>query len=310
MQKYKKCKLNSFVAIQTVINKEQTTFDLLPDFAAKYSAFCAAVENIRAASPQQQYANVAEQKALNIAKNSLVEQISLVSKKLVIHADDTANSALKADVEYSTYQLSRLKTGDLIDVSRMVAERATKVLPLATLAKLSQADIDPIAALIDSAQIRQAAFRNWQIKHKQDTRVLNAAFDNADAALSKMSLSISLFEHSNPMLLTRFMDAKRVIVPFRKLSLKGAVAEAKTEYPLSGVTISIRKLSDAAPSDLMITKPEVKKVSAIKGGFNIKNLTEGEYLATASKMGYKTNHIQFTVSPTETTNLNLLLEVA
>lgn len=310
MKKVQKSKLNSFVAIQTVITKEQTTFSQLPDFDAKYTGFCAAVENIRAASPQQQYANVAEQQALNNAKTSLVEQVSLVAKKLVIHADDTANSALAADVDYSTYELSRLKTVDLIDVSRMIAERATKALPTATLAQLTATDIEPIPALIASVETRQAAFRNWQIKNKQDSRVLTVAFNNADAALAKLSLSISLLEHFNPLLLKRFMDAKRVIVPFRKLSLRGAVAEAKTEYPLSGVTITIRKLSDSAPSDLMITKPEVEKVSATKGGFYVRNLTEGEYLVTASKMGYKTNHLQFTVTPTETTNLNLLLDVA
>ena len=60
----------------------------------------------------------------------------------------------------------------------------------------------------------------------------------------------------------------------------------------------------------MIETPDVAKVSSAKGGFQVRNLTEGNYLISASKAGYKTTNMQFTVSPSETTRIALLLDVA
>ncbi len=303
-------KINSYKLIEGLIEKEKMTFNLLPDFAARATSFSEAVAGISTISPEQWYANMAERLALSHAKARLRSQLMLVIRKLVFYADTVPNDALTADVDYTSWELARMRTVSLIDVARMVLERATKVLPEATLAQLSQADLDPIVAAIDDVVLNQTAFRNWQLKNKRDTKAIQAAFVNADAALAKLNLSVGLLEHSNPTLFAHYQDAKKVLVSYRKLSVMASVVYAKTEYPVSGVTIEIRKLGEEAPSDLMITTPKKQKKSTALGSFIIRNLVEGDYLLTASKVGMITNNIPFTVAASETTKLNILMNVA
>ncbi|MEI7677235.1 MAG: carboxypeptidase-like regulatory domain-containing protein [Bacteroidales bacterium] len=309
MEKVQISKLNSYVAVQRLIERERAAFSSLLDFTPREAAFNEAVAAISGVTSQQQYANVAEMLKFKSEKALIAEKMALLAKKLVIHADKTQNDALIADVNYSERELLRMKSATLIDVAKMMHERGTKVLT-SNEAVLVLDDLTPIATSLTVLETLRAAYRSYQMKMKQDTRTIQAAFAKADVTLSKLSLSVALLMHSDPALYSRYLDACKLITAMRPRSVSGAVAEAKTEYPLSGVKMAIRRIDDPVTPDLMITPPEISKKSAEKGGFYIRNLSEGNYLLTASKMGYKTNNMPFTVAAGETTKLTLYMEVA
>lgn len=307
MKKNYFAKLDTYSVVQGVIESERTTLSKLAFFDERDLAYNAAVAQILDCAPQQEYANQADMMRYRIDYDQLIYGLSLLSAKLVSYAKHAKDTALRDDVAYSTSQLEKMRKAKLFLVAKMMIERANKVLIVATEDQLSAEDValgsEPLASITKWKDAR----RNQQLKMLNNTRSIESAFAVADEALADLFLSINVLKFTNPDLFKRLDDAATVVVTRRNISVKGLVAEAKTEYPIKGVKLIIRRLGDAAPTDLMVSIPDLVKQSAEKGGFYVQSLPQGTYLLTASKLGYATTNVEFNVLPTETTRVSVML---
>lgn len=310
MNKVQVAKLNSYTVLQGLLGKWEEVVGTLPEYEMRAGAFDLAVSVIVSITPQREYANSAEMDKYKSDRQELVNACSTLSKKLVIHADSTGNEALRNDVKYTKAELRRTKKSKLLNLANLMVERATKVLPNATSAKLTQGDIDAVKVVLAATMKSKDALRNQQLKTRNDSRQISEAFTKADVALDKLFLTLDLLSDSHPLLYKQLEDATRLIYAYQTLSVRGSVAEAKTEYPIKGAKVIIRRIGDSAPADLMIEAADVEKVTTEIGGFQVKSLLPGTYLLTASKPGYNTANIQFTVASTETTKVSVLMGVA
>lgn len=310
MNKIQIARLNSYTVVQGLISKESVVMGTLPEFDSRNEVFNQAVSAIRLITPQQVYANSAEMDQYKSLRKALAGQCARLTKKLVLYADSAGNDALRKDVQYTLYELQRMRKSKFFDLVNLLVERATKVLPLATAAQLKQQDIDEVADTLASLIQTKDALRNRQLKMRNDSRMIAAAFNKANEALGKLFMALDYLADSHPLLYKQLEDATRLIYAYQSLSVRGCVAEEKTEYPIKGAKVIIRRIGDSAPADLMIEAADVEKVTTEMGGFQVKSLLPGTYLLTASKPGYNTANIQFTVASTETTKVSVLMGVA
>ena len=307
MKKAYYAKLDTYSVVQGEIESQRTTLSQIDFFDERNLAFNAAVKVITDYAPQQEYANVADMERYRKDRELLVSALSALSIKLVSYAGKAKDNALREDVDYSIRDLERMRKPKLLLVAKVLVERANKVLLTGEVPQLTPELIEAATQPLTSILKWKDARRNQQLKSTTDSRFLVNAFAVADEALSDLFLSINELQLSDINLFKRLKDAATSVVTNRTLSVKGMVAEAKTEYPIKGVKLIIRRLGDAVPTDLMVTPPDLVKQSAEKGGFLVQSLPEGTYLLTASKLGYSTTNVEFNVVPAETTRVSVLL---
>ena len=307
MKKAYYAKLDTYSVVQGEIELVRTTLSQIDFFDERDLAFNSAVKVITDYAPQQVYANVADMERYRKDRDLLVDAISTLSTKLVSYAGKAKDNALREDVAYSIRELERMRKPKLLLVAKVLLERANKVLLSGAIPQLTPELIEAVSQPLTSIVKWKDARRIQQLKSRTDSRFLENAFTVADEALSDLFLSINELKHSDIDLFKRLDDAATNVITKRTLSVKGMVAEAKTEYPIKGVKLLIRRLDDTVPNDLMVTTPDVVKQSAEKGGFYLQSLPEGTYLLTASKLGYSTTNVEFNVVPAETTRVSVLL---
>lgn len=307
MKKKLFAKLDTFSVVQGVIESERTTLSKIDFFDERELVFNEAVKRITDYAPQQAYANEAEMERYRGDYELLLNGISVLSTKLVSYAGKVKDNALREDVAYTVRELERMRKPKMLLVAKVIVERANKVLLSGAVPQLTAAHIGAVTQPLASVVKWKDARRNQQLKSKADSRFLESAFAAADEALGDLFLSIDELKHSDLELYNRLSDAATTIVTKRILSVKGLVAEAKTEYPIKGVKLVIRRLDDTVTNDLMVSTPDLVKQSAEKGGFVVQSLPQGTYLLTASKLGYSTTNVEFNVLPAETTRVSVLL---
>ena len=307
MKKNYFAKFDTYSVVQGVIESERAALIGLAFFGERELAYNQAVVQISDYAPQQEYANQADMMRYRNDFDQLIYGLALLSAKLVSYARYAKDTALRDDVNYSASQLERMRKAKLFFLAKMMIERGTKVLTVATEDQLSAEDVALVSEPLASITKWKDARRNQQLKMLNNTRSIESAFATADEALADLFLSFNVLKFTNPVLFKRLDDAATVVISRRTISVKGLVAEAKTEYPIKGVKLIIRRLGDAVPTDLMVTTPDLVKQSAEKGGFYVQSLPQGTYLLTASKLGYSTTNVEFNVLPSETTRVSVFL---
>lgn len=151
----------------------------------------------------------------------------------------------------------------------------------------------------------------YQGVQKATRELMEASFVRvAEIFRDSLDVLAELICDTNKQTYLEYKNTRKVVVYTRKLSLKGKVLDADTREPIAEVKISITQLEDPempkkANGGGALDKGV--KISAAKGGFQLKTLEAGVYTLTTSKKGYRTQTITIYVNDRERTNALLEL---
>ncbi len=104
-----------------------------------------------------------------------------------------------------------------------------------------------------------------------------------------------------------YKSARKVISKGNsKLAVKGTVADAQGGAPIKGVTVTF--VLYGAMAKTANVNPDFVKITAAKGGFNVKSLAAGTYQVTFKKAVYVLQTATVNVNDGELTIVNIALE--
>ena len=132
---------------------------------------------------------------------------------------------------------------------------------------------------------------------RQSTLGLNAVIKENSEILKKFDALFELIRTDNPVLFNSYKSLRKVVVYGKSsLAMKIMVQDAVTGAGVPKVKYTIEKATEdgKAPAGGADLQKNVK-LTAESGGSNIKNLPEGKYTLTFSKLGYVTEVVQVNV---------------
>jgi hypothetical protein len=227
-----------------------------------------------------------------------IKKVLDISRRVVTFARLTGNEVLAQEAYYSETDLNRLTDDVFVKACRVVytatQNNATVLLDYGvtadTLAATKTA-IDTFEGVMDTP-------KEGATEKKQSTDGLASLLDEELAVLTKIDLLVNMMQETHPEFYAEYKDTRKVVYRSGSLVVKGAITDAATGAPLSGVTVSFA-LNGAVV---------LEKSTATGGGFSIKSMEEGAYDVTVSKLGYKTVIQTFNVLAGELATLEVKLE--
>ena len=257
----------------------------------------------------QQIQTIGEQQKLDITwivqqKNRLKAQLITLAadtaRKLSAYAQLTHNVELLGEVNISERDLKRYPDGELAGYTAIIYDHAQPI--VSSLAKYA---ITPAtqAALLDAMDSYNTILGDpclGKITRSQATAQLANLFANAKAILADMDAAVNIIQLSQPIFFKGYLAARKVIkVGTTKLSMKIVITETGTDEPVKGVSVKAVLVSD--PTTI------IEKITAAKGGINVKSMSAGNYHITFHKAGYADQTVTASVNDGETTLVNIKL---
>ena len=303
-------KQRSYKLVKELFSKNEETMKSLPEAAGLVADFDANCEAIDVLAEKQGIDKSGLRDAREVALDALITATLRVSKQIVAYATVNEKPELLSQ--------ARISDSDIRFVAgAMVKPKVKAVLDLA----IANADVlapygftNEIAnALNGFLQVYEQALPQPKMgidETKQVTANLYLRFKHNDAILEKTDALIALLEDTQPDFCHSYENLRRIVTyGADTLALKGQVNDKETGVGLAGVMIHIAETNGEgnAPQEGPDLSKSVK-YTAENGGIHVKSLTEGKYMLTASKPGYKTRMVPVIIVKGEMCSVEIDLE--
>lgn len=303
------------ITVDEYCNQYPSITKKLPLFDENRTVLSGTIREITTMSTQQKVDRTGGASDKKHLAATLITLVADSARKQTAFAKLTNNLPLLAEVNIPESSFRNFSDTDLRDYSQIIYDRG-------------QANIDSLAgygitagsqaALLSAIEAYGAALAKPRLGTtvtRQATQRLEQLFKQAYAALEKMDAAVEIVRLTESSFYSGYRTARKLVnTGSGSLTLKGMVTDSTTGEPLKGVTVSFcpecaQDTAATAANGISSIKPEVvlTKVTADKGGFNIKSLPSGVYRVTLSKAGYRDTVVTVAVTPGELNDLNVEL---
>ncbi len=263
----------------------------------------------------QEISRMQETETSGVAANKKQIRINLNTKvsdsarKLIAFATLNNNLILLAEVNYSESEFKNFIDNEIPEKAQLIHSKAQEYLEelipfgIAEETQLILQDaINEFREVINAPRISKMA-------KSQATKELVVLFKTAEDAIEKIDSIVELVRYTEPYFYNGYRLARKIVITSSgKLAVKGLVTDAQSGEPLKGVTITFMHNGESTPAALAANgEPVVTKISAAKGGFNIKSLPAGVYRVSFKKMGYTEQFATVNVNDGELTTVDVAL---
>ncbi|MGE0079429.1 MAG: carboxypeptidase-like regulatory domain-containing protein [Bacteroidales bacterium] len=307
-----------FGMINTVLefgDRNQPIVSQLPQYTENHEKLKALSGDISIASEQQRIDTKGSTADKNHLADTLITLVADCARKLTAYAKLSNNLTLLGEVNMAESTFRHLSNTALHDYSQIIYDRGQE-----NFEHLAEYEIttESQAALLLSIQRYGESLVKPRLNTtltRQATKRLEVLFEKANAVLENMDAAVGIIRLSQPNFYNGYRTARKVInVGTRSLTLKGIVTDSVSGEPLKGVTVQFcpeceSNTAETAANGINNIKPEVvlTKITAQKGGFNIKSLPNGVYKVTLSKPGYIERVVKIPVITGELNELSVEL---
>lgn len=285
----------------------------LPNYTKNYTIVRETIPQIEAFAEQQDFDITGIRENKDQLRNTLLNLAADCSRKLTAFAKFTNNTVLLREIKVSETELKRFADINLKTSAQEFCDRAQ-----VNLESLDTYGItaDTQAALLNAINVFNTSIPKPRLgieERKQATLQLAVLFSTLDTALENIDTAIEIVKNTQPAFYSGYKDARRIINTGKgSLAVKGLVTDAASGEPLRGATITFcpecaEPTMQAAANGMSNAKEEVvlTKISADKGGFNIKSIPEGVYRVTVKKNGYKEQVVKVAITNGEMEELDI-----
>jgi len=281
----------------------------LPNYSGYSTAFFGEIEQIQNYGEAQRF----DKSGLKVGKVQLINALILLtadsSRKMLAYARYANNQLLISETKYTESNLKNATDNELRDIAQGVYYRAqshlTELAPYGITAETQTTFLNTIHAYV----LAIPKPRLGRTERKQSTRQLAMAFAAAEAILENIDGTVDIVRIAQPNFYNGYKSVRRLITSGRSsLAVKGVVTDL-----LSGVPLKNAVLSFAPDGNGQMAKPATPggalliKITADKGGFNIKTLPSGIYSVSCSKSGYAAQTATLNVVDGELSQLKMQL---
>lgn len=305
MNNYQSCFLKMLVGVPQTVRPYSSIVSSLPHFPETMDELETVIDEILLLTTDQ----ISDATGVTALKKEHKENLILFTHedviKLIAFAKINNDSKLLADVKISKTELRNLSDMALISCADLVHKRAEE--------KLSLLESYGITTATQSQQKdRRNTFlgmvnapRTEKVKQSQITSHISDLFDKAEQILKKLDALIDIIHLTQSEFYEVYQKARKIQLTGKSsITLRGTVLQAASGEAIIGATVTITAI-DATPA---LEGGQLTKVSAEKGGFNVKSLPDGMYRIQASKPGFKDGFIETAVSSSELVVVELKLE--
>jgi hypothetical protein len=292
-------KLKMLLALRVLLRANPGILAKLPNVEEFLTALDYAIVQIQTNSELQQYGtgNLTDDK--NKLRLALIADTVDVSRKMQAYAAYIKDSALQKDTKYVESDLTRLLDVELVTVSKGLYGKVNGNLPKLSSYVLTDATQTAFLADITAYETAIPQTEKSKLDQKNITALIAQNFDAADEALKNIDLLVEIIHTTEPQFYADYKALHKVDNPYTSVQVQAKVTDADTKAPIVNATATFRLSGNP--------EPVLVKQTAEKGGFFIKNLAEGIYTVTISKLGYQTQTITVTVTSDAICNINVQL---
>lgn len=232
------------------------------------------------------------------------------ARKLTSFAKLTDNYTLLGEVNFSESDFNKFSDIEARDKAQILHNKAQEhisELPVYGINEetqvIAQNNINSFTNVIVAPRIGIA-------NKSQATKQIAGLFKTAATALEKMDAAVEIVKLTEPVFYDGYKSARKVIRKGTgKLAVKGLVTETGNGQPIKGVSVTFTLNDTTARLNAAGNEgqAELSKITAAKGGFNIKSLAAGVYKASFKKMGYADQVVTVNVNDGEITVVEVKL---
>ena len=270
----------------------------LPEYPATYAEFKNAVDKIKLLDEQQRNVLTGIARDKRDIKTSLIGIAAENSGKIFAYARVSNNKPLMDEVNFSMSDLARMT-----DVSlRSYAEG---------LYKKVEANLEALAKYGITADTQKkysealAAYNNSLGKprvsiaeRREGTKEMASLFNSVDVLIEKLDAIIGIIRYNEVNFYTGYRTVRKLVNNNAGvIALKATANDSKTSKPIKGVSFSFKSNGTT-----------IKKKTAEKGSFHIRNMNPGPYEVVVKKDGYKEKVVTVNISDGERSELVVELE--
>ena len=299
-------KLTMYKGFIAVLEKFDSFIMGVPSLYASYQNFKTKVSDIEQTTQKQigKITGITDSK--HHAQEKLAAHAAVVANVLMAYASRVGNDELKAYVDYSDWEIMKLRDELVAEVCENIYQRALVHAPDIASGGISSVEIQLLRDLIDTWKSRvdePNAAKNLRRSH---TIALRTHFAEADRILrDEIDTGISIFKVSNPDLYNAQKSARNIIdlgrrhktiPPDESLAcIDGFITDGATSEPLEEVKILIVETGQYAETDE-------------DGEYNLDSIKPGTYTLKVEVEGYETYVLPaFTISAADEISKDILL---
>lgn len=166
-------------------------------------------------------------------KTSLINNMLKVSAGLTAHATKTNDTALKLSVDYTEYELKKLRDHSLLQESRGLYELALPLIPELPIWKVTKDDVEAINTDSDAFESKDPAIKNIKSRTKQATDDMKAKQIEANTYLKDtLDVYMEPLRFTDATLYGHYTKARTIV------NIAGGHSKAKAKTDTTSTTTS------------------------------------------------------------------------
>jgi hypothetical protein len=301
MKTIEESKLNMYLGLKDLTGTYEDVVKTLPKYMENYTILLDSIRQIQELSEQMAVNKTGYAAVKNVLREELTQLAADNSRKITAYARFTGNLGLLNETNYTTSDLGRLSFIKFRDSIKMLYDKIA-----ANAAALAEYGITAGGQKIFMDKIEEfnriLVTPRSGITERASQRIrLMELFQAADTAVGNMDYAVGIIKLSNPAFYNVYMTGRKIInISNGRLALHGKAVDGATGEPVRGVIFEF----DGGNAKNGI----IRKKSARKGGFNVRNMAPGNWKVRVSKPGYKVRETEVSIASGERTELRVVVE--
>lgn len=310
MNSNQESRLSMYQAVADFLLKNSSVTTPLPNFATLFVLLQQNIAQILLILKEQN----SDRSGIAVNKREQRADVEMrtlnLSGKMVAYATVENNKELLPLIRFSKSDVSTCADNVLVSHAIKLCDTAEPLLPDVGTFTVTAEEISELRDICVAFLAKMPQPMESRRDLKQTTQALNSLMMETNGLLMKIDAIMLIIRFSNSSFYEHYKNSRSVIkTGSRSLAMKGTMTDAATGLGLAGVTLSIvpgngSALKSASGPDLS----KIVKISAAKGGFNVKTLADGTYIVTAAKEGYVPQSYTAYVNNGELTVVNMALQ--
>lgn len=233
----------------------------------------------------------------NAYRRTTMEKALEIISGLVGYARALSNFVLLAEINMAETYLRNLGDNEFKDKMEIVHQNVLKYADEIVDYGISPRKVTAFREALDVFSAAIGTPKGIVIEHKGVTNQVRSVVDEAMEVVKIIDPVMNTLRFSNSVLYSEYQRNRQIDSSVRSFSARVQVDDAGKSGGIEGARV-VFELDGETVLD---------KLTAAKGGINIKTLSEGAYNVTVTKIGYEPESVTFIVSDTESSYLEVKL---
>lgn len=233
----------------------------------------------------------------NAYRRTTMEKALEIISGLVGYARALSNFVLLAEINMAETYLRNLGDNEFKDKMEIVHQNVLKYADEIVDYGISPRKVTAFREALDVFSAAIGTPKGIVIEHKGVTNQVSSVVDEAMEVVKIIDPVMNTLRFSNSVLYSEYQRNRQIDSSVRSFSARVQVDDAGKSGGIEGARV-VFELDGETVLD---------KLTAAKGGINIKTLSEGAYNVTVTKIGYEPESVTFIVSDTESSYLEVKL---